>query len=136
MKRFSKNSQKHEKRMFRISSETRFRESWRKLILELCPIFWTYQNAINMNFRQVLCNFGVGWDGVGWTPTEPLLDPYWTPIESIEISEMQLQTPYDWAPVSEPGFLDFHIFRCSILEIFVFLQNMSEKYVGEISRNK
>ncbi len=40
-----------------------------------------------------------------------------------------------WAPVSEPGFLDFHIFRFSILEI-LFLRNVFEKYVGEISRNK
>ena len=40
-----------------------------------------------------------------------------------------------WAPVSEPGFLDFHIFRLSILE-FCFLQNICENYVGEIPRNK
>ena len=40
-----------------------------------------------------------------------------------------------WAPVSEPGFLDFQISRLSIIEICVFLQNSFEKYVGEISRN-
>ena len=40
-----------------------------------------------------------------------------------------------WAPVSEPGFLKFQIFRFSILEIFVG-GNIFEKYVGEISRNK
>ena len=42
---------------------------------------------------------------------------------------------FDGAPVSEPGFLDFQIFRFSILDIF-FLQNMFGKYVGEISGNK
>ena len=42
---------------------------------------------------------------------------------------------YNWALVSEPGFLDFQIVRFSILE-FLFLQNMSRKYVGEISRNE
>ena len=40
-----------------------------------------------------------------------------------------------WAPVSEPWFLDFQIFRCSILDIYLF-ENSFEKYVGEISRNK
>ena len=41
-----------------------------------------------------------------------------------------------WAPVSEPGFLKFQIFRFSILEIFVFWENIFENHVGEISRNK
>ena len=31
----------------------------------------------------------------------------------------------DWAPVSEPGFLDFHISRCLILDCFV-LQHISK----------
>ena len=39
-----------------------------------------------------------------------------------------------WALVSEPGFLKFQIFRFSILDIF--LENIFEHYVGEISRNK
>ena len=38
-----------------------------------------------------------------------------------------------WAPVSEPGFLDFQIFDSR--DVF-FLQNLFERYVGEISRNK
>ena len=42
----------------------------------------------------------------------------------------------DWALVSEPGFLKFQIFRFSILEIFVFLETIFGKSVGEISRNK
>ena len=37
----------------------------------------------------------------------------------------------DWALVSEPGFLDFHIFRFSI---FNCLQNSFGKSGGEISR--
>ena len=41
----------------------------------------------------------------------------------------------NWALVSEPGFLKFHIFRFSILEI-LFGGNIFENYVGEISRNK
>ena len=39
----------------------------------------------------------------------------------------------NWAPVSEPGFLDFQIFRFSILEIFrgeIFLKNMLVRYRG------
>ena len=44
-------------------------------------------------------------------------------------------TIYNWAPVSEPGFLKFQIFRFSILEFFLW-KNNSENYVGEISRNK
>ena len=38
-----------------------------------------------------------------------------------------------WAPVSEPGFLDFQIFRFSILEICfvcIFLKNMLVRYRG------
>ena len=41
-----------------------------------------------------------------------------------------------WAPVSEPGFSDFQVFRFSILEIVCFVKNMFGKYAGEISRNK
>ena len=41
----------------------------------------------------------------------------------------------DWAPVSEPGFLDFHIFRFPIVGV-LFVQNMFEKSGGEISRKK
>ena len=63
MKWLSKNSKSREKSMLCISSEARFRESWRKLILEWFPTFWTYQNAINMNSRPVLCTCGVGWGG-------------------------------------------------------------------------
>ena len=39
----------------------------------------------------------------------------------------------NWAPVREPGFLDFQIFRFSILEIFC-LQNHFGKSGGEVSR--
>ena len=38
-----------------------------------------------------------------------------------------------WAPVSEPGFLDFQIFDS---RDFFFLQHIFENYVGVISRNK
>ena len=38
-----------------------------------------------------------------------------------------------WAPVSEPGFLDFQI---SDSRDFCFLQNMFEQNVGDISGNK
>ena len=38
-----------------------------------------------------------------------------------------------WAPVSEPGFLDFQIFDSR--DLFC-LQNVFETYVGVISRNK
>ena len=41
----------------------------------------------------------------------------------------------NWAPVSEPGFWDFQIFRFVISEI-VFLQHIFGKSGGEISRNK
>ena len=41
---------------------------------------------------------------------------------------------FHWAPVSEPGFLDFQIFRFSILEIIlfceIFLENMLVRYRG------
>ena len=44
--------------------------------------------------------------------------------------------PIDWALVSNLGFLKFQIFRFSILEFCFVLENLFEKYVGEISRNK
>ena len=37
----------------------------------------------------------------------------------------QQKTAFYWAPVSEPGFLKFQIFRCSILEMFLG-ENMFE----------
>ena len=42
-----------------------------------------------------------------------------------------------WAPVSEPGFLNFQISRWSIIEIvFVCFKKAFGKYVGGISRNR
>ena len=41
-----------------------------------------------------------------------------------------------WAPVSEPGFLDFQISRFSILECFFCLGNHFWKSGGESSREK
>ena len=32
---------------------------------------------------------------------------------------VDVQLPENWAPVSEPGFLNFQIFRFSIIEFFV-----------------
>ena len=84
-------------------------------------------NAINMNFWPVLCNFGVGWGGVGWTPIGPLLGSSKCCIFIV--------ARFHWAPVSEPVFLDFQISRCSILG-FLFFAKYFLKYVGEISRNK
>jgi len=71
------------KSMFCISSETRFRESRRKLILELFSTFWTYQDAMNMNFRPIVksdggMRIGTGSGGVGphgWGPLGAQRDP-------------------------------------------------------------
>ena len=41
---------------------------------------------------------------------------------------LQQRLPFIWAPVSEPGFWDFHISRFCMLEML----KMFETYVGEI----
>ena len=71
------------------------------------------------------------------------------PVVSQKVVEGTITFPHFyvfmfWAPVSEPGFLDFHIFRLSILEILfscnIFSKNMLVRYrginnkVGDISR--
>ena len=61
------------KSTFGMFPVTRFRESWRKLILELRLPIWAIQNSKNINFRPVLCNRGVGWSGVGWGGPKPSL---------------------------------------------------------------
>ena len=58
-----------------------------------------------------------------------------TPLLFSSIFQNHIFQIYLWALVSEPGFLDFQIFRFVILEICL-LQNIFEKYVGERSRNK
>ena len=61
-----------------------------------------------------------------------------TSAQANKAQEQQQHEEHDaqnWAPVSEPGFLDFHISRLAIIDIF-FLQSIVGKYVGEISRNK
>ena len=56
------------------------------------------------------------------------------PVNGNAITLNGNATTLDWALVSEPGFLKFQIFRFSIIESFRF-GNISEEYVGEISRN-
>ena len=63
---------------------------------------------------------------------------FWVSCEGKE--ELETSEDYvfyaNWAPVSEPGFLDFQISRFFILEIIIIQGNMFGKYVGEISMNK
>jgi len=82
------------------------------------------QNHLKCDMGQHISFWG--WDGVWWNSRS---NPY-----GIHVFHVFYIRKTFWAPVSEPGFWDFRIFRFSILDnchcCEIFLENMLVRYQG------